>query len=103
MFIRPFEIYEDNQIVPKPIPSNSAKNAIKFYVQDLSESTVLSQNASAIPPNSGGGLMWRQIIDFRPRTIGPRLEPRVKVVIDVFKTTFWPFYVSDSLKTNISG
>ena len=38
MFIRPFEIYEDNQIVPKPILTDSAKNAIKFYVQDLSES-----------------------------------------------------------------
>ena len=34
----PFEIYEDYQIVPEAILSDSAKNAIEFYVQDFPES-----------------------------------------------------------------
>ena len=38
MFNGPFEIYEDYQIVPKPILSESATKAIEFYVQIFSES-----------------------------------------------------------------
>ena len=38
MFNGPFEIYEDYQIVPKPILSESATKAIEFYVQNFSES-----------------------------------------------------------------
>ena len=38
MFDGPFEIYEDYQIVPKPILSESATKAIESYVQNFSES-----------------------------------------------------------------
>ena len=38
MFNEPFEIYEDNQIVPKPVLSESATKAIEFFVQNFSES-----------------------------------------------------------------
>ena len=38
MFNGPFEIYEDYQIVPKPILSESATKAIEFNVQNFSES-----------------------------------------------------------------
>ena len=38
MFNGPFEIYEDYQIVPKPILWDSTNNAIQFSVQDFSES-----------------------------------------------------------------
>ena len=38
MFNGPFEIYEDYQIVPKPILSKSAKKAIEFNVHNFSES-----------------------------------------------------------------
>ena len=38
MFNGPFEIYEDYQIVPKPILSESVTKAIEFYVQNFSES-----------------------------------------------------------------
>ena len=38
MFNGPFEIYEDYQIVPKPVLSESATKAIEFYVQNFSES-----------------------------------------------------------------
>ena len=38
MFNGPFEIYEDYQIVPKPILSKSVTKAIEFYVQNFSES-----------------------------------------------------------------
>ena len=34
----PFEIYEDYQIVPKSIHSESVTKAIEFYVQNFSES-----------------------------------------------------------------
>ena len=38
MFNGPFEIYEDYQIVPKPILSESVTKAIEFYVLNFSES-----------------------------------------------------------------
>ena len=38
MFNGPFEIYEDYQIVPKPILSESVTKAIEFYVHNFSES-----------------------------------------------------------------
>ena len=38
MFNRAFEIYEDYQIVPKSIHSESVTKAIEFYVQNFSES-----------------------------------------------------------------
>ena len=37
MFNGPLKIYGDYKIVTKPILSNSAMNAIEFYVQDFSE------------------------------------------------------------------